>query len=217
MDKINVKVETIFDSIYRKSRSHYLAQLHGTMGFVNTEDVIADIIHRYETETVPSIMKLSDEDKKLLLEKLNSMLASEIPGYTKDFFKTSIEYIKMELNPKKEEIEEPVIIEKLDSVEEEMVNGYFDSLCELNQNYCETRYHSTFGINVGDILDDMVNKYTDEILPSIKELSVPARTVLQTKLKDKIDNIKPEDKMDTNILKRFINDIESSKINQATK
>ena len=215
MERFNAKVEELFDSIYRKSRSHYLAQLHGLMG-INTEDVISDIINRYETETVPSIMELSDDDKKELLDKLKRMVSSEIPDYTKDFFTMSIEYINTALNPKEVE-EEPAVLEEIDPIEEEKVNEYFDSLCDLNQNYCEVRFHGTFGINVGDVLDGIINNYQDELLPSIKELSVPARTMLQAKLNDKIDNLKTEDKMDSEVFKRFIQDIENSKTNQTTK
>ena len=216
MDKVNLKVETVFDSIYRKSRSHYLAQLHATMGF-NNEDLLSDIIQRYEKETVPSILELSDEDKKELLAKLRKMVASNLPGYTKDFFTISIEYINNALNPKEEVKEEELVPQELNPNEEELVNNCFNSLCEWNQNYCEARYHSTFGINMGDVLDDMVNTYQDELLPTINELSVPAKTTLQAKIKDKINNLKSEDKMDSNILERFIADIENSKESHINK
>ena len=68
-----------------------------------------------------------------------------------------------------------------------------------SRNFKEAGRHALFGINVGDILDDIIERYYNETLPAIAELSEEDKRILRAKLLNLIK--KNDDKYDIRMFK----------------
>lgn len=91
------KVDSIVASIYRKSRNYRLGRSHLLMG-IPIGDALENLVASYESDIVPKINGLSDEEKKELLEKLQGVLDNPIVNIERGFFTKSIESINASLN-----------------------------------------------------------------------------------------------------------------------
>ena len=76
----------LFDTIIKMAKSYQLAYIHAKIG-INTGDVLYGIESKYETEIIPKMKSLSEEDRKKLLTLIENEIEKNDPNVPKNFLK----------------------------------------------------------------------------------------------------------------------------------
>ena len=76
----------LFDTIIKMAKSYQLAYIHAKIG-INTGDVLDKISSKYETEIIPKMKSLSEEEKKELLSLIEAEIEKNDPNVPKNFLK----------------------------------------------------------------------------------------------------------------------------------
>ena len=74
----------LFDTIINMAKSYQLADIHAKIG-INTGDVLYGIESKYETEIIPKMKSLSEEDRKKLLTLIENEIEKNDPNAPKYF------------------------------------------------------------------------------------------------------------------------------------
>ena len=74
----------LFNTIINMAKSYQLAYIHAKIG-INTGDVLDEISSKYETEIIPKMKSLSEEDRKILLTLIETEIEKNDPNAPKYF------------------------------------------------------------------------------------------------------------------------------------